>query len=90
MLNKNDRGWSGQLGDINVTEVHIDLVLDYKPFKPSSFHAGRNNHKLERGDVNKQLNTGVIDPSMSEWATPVLFCTEKVWQATLLYQLHHA
>lgn len=76
MLRENER-WSGQLGEINVTEMRIYLALDSKPFKSPPFLPRPKTSELQRGGINKQLKADVIEPAMSEWAAPVLFAPKK-------------
>ena len=60
MLRKHEKIWSGQLGDINVTQMHIDLKPDAKPFKSPPYRAGPETRELERAEITKQLDAGVI------------------------------
>ena len=77
MLRKHEKSWSGQLGDITVTEMRIDLKPDAKPFKSPPYRAGPKTRELEKAEIDKQLAAGVIEPAMSEWAAPVLFVPKK-------------
>jgi len=77
MLRKHESMWSGQLGEINVTEMRIDLVPDAKPFKSAPYRAGPKTRELERAEIDKQLKAGIIEPAYSEWAAPVLFAPKK-------------
>ncbi len=77
MLSKYEDMWSGRLGDISVTEHHIDLVDGARPFKTQPYRAGPKARELVQFEIDKQLEAGVIEPSMSEWAAPVLFVPKK-------------
>lgn len=41
MLKKPERAWFGELGDINITEMRIDMVSDAKSFKYELYSAGQ-------------------------------------------------
>ena len=77
MLRKHEKMWSGELGNITTTEHPIDLVPNARPFKSPPFRAGPKMRELIDFEVNKQLKAGVIEPSQSEWAAPVLFAPKK-------------
>lgn len=77
MLRKHEKMWSGQLGEITVTEHHIDLVKGARPFKSHPYRAGPKARELEKFEIDKQLKAGVIEPTISEWASPVLFVPKK-------------
>lgn len=77
ILKKHEQAWSGKLGEINVTEMCIDFSPDVKPFKFPQLRAGPKTREIESEEIDKQLNAGVIEPAMSEWATPVLFVPKK-------------
>ena len=77
MLRKHEGMWSGKLGEISVTEHHIDLVKGARPFKSQPYRAGPKAIELEKFEIDKQLKAGVIEPTISEWASPVLFVPKK-------------
>lgn len=58
--------WSGQLGEINITEMRIDLFLDAKPFKSPPYTDGPKMGELGSAEIDKQLKTVIIKPAMSE------------------------
>lgn len=76
-MKKYGRAWFEQVSEINVTEMRIDLVQDAKPFNSEPFQSGPNTHELERAEIYKHLKTVVIEPSISDWDTPVLFVPKK-------------
>lgn len=49
MLNKNERSWSGKLGEVNVPEMHIYLPPDSKPLQSPPF---RDNESRTRTSGN--------------------------------------
>ena len=64
--------WAGDLGQINTTEHHIDLVPGSRPVAQQPYRAGPKARELEQREVDKMLREGVIEPSQSEWASPVV------------------
>ena len=77
MLKKHESLWSGELGKINTVKHRIDLVPGARPFKSAPYRAGPKTRELEEFEIDKQLKAGVIEPSNSEWAAPVLFAPKK-------------
>ena len=77
MLRKHESMWSGKLGEINIAQHSIELKEDAKPFKSAPYRSGPKNRELEEFELKKQLEAGVIEPSNSEWADPVLFVPKK-------------
>ena len=77
MLRKHESLWSGKLGEISATKHHIRLIEGARPFKSAPYRAGPKTRELEEEEVRRQLEAGVIEPSNSEWAAPVLFAPKK-------------
>ena len=77
MLPKHEHLWSGKLGKISAVKHHINLIPGARPFKSAPYRAGPKTRELEEFEVKKQLAAGVIEPSNSEWAAPVLFVPKK-------------
>lgn len=77
MLKKNKRASSGKLGEINVTEIIIELANDDKPFKSRQFQARRNTSEFKLGEIDKQLKGGVIELSIWQGNAPVLLVNTK-------------
>ena len=48
MLRKHEKAWSGQLGEINATELRIDLKPDAIPFESPPYRAGPKTRELEK------------------------------------------
>ena len=48
MLRKHEKILSEKLGDINVTQMRIDLKPDAKPFKSPPYRAGPKTRELKR------------------------------------------
>ena len=64
--------WSGDLGEINTTEHYIDLLPGARPVAQHPYRAGPRAREIEQQEVDKMLQSGVIQPSQSAWAAPVL------------------
>ena len=77
MLKRHEEMWSGKLGEIKVSEHHIDLVPGARPAKSHPYRAGPKARELEQFEIEKQLKAEVIEPAISEWASPVLFVPKK-------------
>ncbi len=77
MLRKHESMWSGQLGEITVTEHRIELKPDARPHKAQPRRSGLKERELTDFEINKQLEANVIEPTSSEWAAPVLFVPKK-------------
>ena len=77
MLKKHEHLWSGKLGATTAVKHHIQLVPGARPFKSAPYRVGPKTRELEEFEVKKQLAAGVIEPSNSEWAAPVLFAPKK-------------
>ena len=77
MLAQHEDMWSGKLGGIQVLRHRIDLVKGARLFKAHPFRAGPKTRELEDFECERQLDAGVIEPSQSEWASPVLSIPKK-------------
>lgn len=72
MVRKHEDMWSGQLGDIEVTEISIDLVPGAKPCNSALYRAGTKTREFEKAEIDKQIAVGVIEYDVSGWEAPVL------------------
>lgn len=64
--------WSGKLGTLGVTEHRITLKEGAKPVYSQPYRAGPKSREVEHREVDKMLEKKVIEPSQSEWASPVV------------------
>ena len=69
--------WDGRLGNINITQHRIDLKPDTKPVFQPPYRAGPRQRELEQMEIQRMLEQDVIEPSMSEWAAPIVFAPKK-------------
>ena len=72
MLLKHQDLWEGKLGMINATEHRIELKEGAAPVHQHPYRAGAKEREFERSEIRKMLEEGVIRPSTSEWASPVV------------------
>ena len=77
MLKQHEKLWSGKLGEIMSTKHSIRLIEGARPSKSAPYRGGLKTRELEKEEVRRQLEAGVIEESNSEWAAPVLFPPKK-------------
>ena len=61
-----------QLGTIDATEHGIELTPRTKPVHQPPYRAGHKHRYFPTSEVNRMLAEGVIRPSQSKWASPVV------------------
>jgi hypothetical protein len=76
MLSKHSSMWTGSLGEISITEHHIQLQSDAEPVYQPPYRAGVKAREVEKAEVDRMLTAGVIEPAVSEWASPVVLITK--------------
>ena len=64
--------WYGPLGEIHTTEYHIDVTPSARPIASALYRAGPKVRETEQAEVERMLLAGVIEPSKSAWASPVV------------------
>ena len=64
--------YNGELGAINVTEHSIDLQPGTRPVHTNPYREGPKTREIVKAEVERQLKAGVIEPSQSAWASPVV------------------
>ena len=72
MLRKHASMWDGHLGEIKATEHRIEVDPEAKPIRQNPYRAGLKERQFAREQIDKLLTAGVISPSDSEWASPVV------------------
>lgn len=55
----------------------VHLVRGACSFRSSFYQAGSKTRELETSNASKQLDVGVMEPTQSTWAGPVLFVSKK-------------
>jgi hypothetical protein len=64
--------WSGRLGQVQSTNNRIDLIPEQKPVHFQPYRAGPRALAVESGKIERMLKAEVIEPSTSEWASPIV------------------
>ena len=72
MLGEFEEMYSGKLGAINTTEHAIELVPGTRPVHTQPYREGPKTREIVKGEVERQLRAGVIEPAQSAWASPVV------------------
>lgn len=73
MLEKNEQASPKQPREINGREMSIGFTPEVKHLKSTPFRAGQKTREFNGTKMDKDLKKDSIEPSMSEWAVPVLF-----------------
>lgn len=73
MIPKHKELWSGGLDNVNIMRNRIYLIPRSHHFKSTQYWPGQKTRKIDQFEIDKEISTGVIEHSVSEWATPVLF-----------------
>lgn len=68
--------WNGHLGTIKATAHRIKLMEDAKPSFLPPYRAGLTQREPKKKELNLMLKVEVIEPSISQWAAPVVCATE--------------
>lgn len=72
MLGTHRSMWDGRLGHVQTTSHRIELVPDARPVHAQPYRAGSRAREAESSEVQRMLKAGVIEPTASEWASPVV------------------
>lgn len=72
MLRKHESMWSGHLGAIKATEHRIELSQGAQPVRQAPYRSGLKQRDYAKSEIDKMLKAGVIEPSNSEWASPIV------------------
>eukprot|EP00171_Calliarthron_tuberculosum_P022762 IDg22762t1 len=71
-LGKYSHMWQGQLGEVNSAKHRIDLTINSQPVFSQPYRAGPQSRKIIQETIDDMCSQGVIEPSQSEWASPVV------------------
>ena len=69
--------WDGHLGLIQAVTHNITLEPSSRPFHSAPYRAGPKMREHEKAEIDNMLKAGVIEPSSSEWASPIVFVPKK-------------
>jgi len=72
LLAKYRQMWDGHLGHVTTANHRIELIPGAKPVQVQPYRAGPRARELESEEVQRMLKAGVIEPAISEWASPVV------------------
>jgi hypothetical protein len=72
MLMKHRTMWDGRLCQVHTTAHRIQLTSGAKPAYSQPYRAGAKAREAESVEIHRMLRAGVIEPAMSEWASPVV------------------
>ena len=72
LLEKHRALWSGHVGSIKATEHRIELRPGFKPVRLNPDRMGPRTRQLIEAQVGRMLKLEIIEPSQSEWASPVV------------------
>ena len=69
--------WDGHIGTINLAKHRIELKEGSKPVYQQPYRAGPHQRQLEEEEIKKMLDADVIEPAITEWATPIVLAPKK-------------
>jgi len=72
LLRKYGQMWDGTLGEIPMTEHHIDVLPGTRPIASAPYRAGPKAPRAESAEVERMLRMGAIEPAQSAWDSPVV------------------
>jgi hypothetical protein len=72
MLLKHRSMRGGRLGHVHTTSHRIELVPGATPVHSQPYRAGARAREAESSEVQRMLKAGVIEPTTSEWDSPVV------------------
>jgi len=72
LIDRHHEVWDGSLGTIKATEHRMRLKPGAKPVRLQPYRMGPRTRQLVGEQVTKMLELDVIEPSTSEWASPVV------------------
>jgi hypothetical protein len=64
--------WDGRLGHVQTTSHRIELMPGATPVHSQPYRAGARAREAESSEVQRMLKSKVIEPTTSEWASPVV------------------
>lgn len=69
--------WDGHLGSVSGACHSFRLKADSQPVQAVPYRAGPKMREHEKAEIDKMLKAKVIEPSTSEWASPIVFAPKK-------------
>ena len=77
MLGEFEEMWNGRLGRIDAAKHRIQLTPEARPVFQAPYRAGQKAREFVKEEVTRMLRDGVIEPSASEWASPIVLAEKK-------------
>lgn len=79
LLLKHQNIFAKSKGDLGVTDIikHQINTSDAVPIKQAARRLPITKRQVVKDEVDKMIKSGVIEPSTSPWASPVVLCTKK-------------
>lgn len=72
MVTRHSTAWSEKLGTITHIVLRIELITNARPVQQMLYRQGPQCRKVQEEEVERILVSVVIQPSKSEWASPVI------------------
>ena len=69
--------WSGRLGKILIAKHQIDLEEGTQPIYQPPYRAEHRVRAIEKAEIGRMREEGVIEPASAEWASPVVLVPRK-------------
>lgn len=76
MLLRYDSMWDGRIGEISFVKQRIDLDPPEGTHMQRPFRTDPDYRKFGSNEVQRMIEQGIIEPSQSEWALPVVVSTK--------------
>ena len=64
--------WDGNLREINLAKHRIELLPENRPIRQHSYQTRMSAKEFEAIEIQRRLLDGMIRPSKSEWASPIV------------------
>lgn len=77
ILASHESVWDGNLGTIRATSHQIDVAPGTKPIRSMPYRQGPSVREIIREHVETMLKANIIEPTSSEWASPVVLIPKK-------------
>jgi len=80
--------WAGQLGKVDVTPHRIEVTPGARPRRAQPYRASHAPRDIIAKKVQRQRDLGVIEPSSTKWAFPVVLVPKP--DGTVRFYVDHA
>ncbi len=77
MLSRHSSLWSGRLGELKTVQQCIETPPASKPIRAQPYRMGPDRRASVEAEISRMLDLGVIEPTNSEWASPIVIVPEK-------------